>query len=106
MPGGFSSRTIFEIKDEPHHHRKFEMHLCAFGRPYFLPDRPLLPQSHFDNVAVTIGDAKLRMEPLPMQERAVENETRLGDVSFRAASYMHRARNIGTTTYDNLLIEL
>ena len=94
-----------EIKDEPHHHLRFENEFVRVWETALPEGEATLWHRHnFDNLAVTIGDAKLRIEPL--EGTPAESETKMGDVAFRSASYVHRALNIGQSAYINLLIEL
>jgi quercetin dioxygenase-like cupin family protein len=102
-----STVPIVEIKDEPHHHAKFENEFVRVWETILPAGQQTYYHSHnFDNVAVVIAGAKMRMVPLMISESSSESETKLGDVSFRSATYIHRAENSGTTTYDNLLVEL
>jgi quercetin dioxygenase-like cupin family protein len=94
-----------EISGEPHHHPIFENEIVRVWQTVLPAGESTLWHRHnFDNVAVTISDAKLRVEPL--EGSAVESETKMGDVAFRSASYVHRAISVGGTTYHNFLIEL
>lgn len=100
-----SPQSPVEISGEPHHHPTFENDMVRVWQTVLPAGESTLWHRHnFDNVAVTISDAKLRVEPL--QGSAVESETKMGDVAFRAASYVHRAISVGGTTYHNFLIEL
>jgi quercetin dioxygenase-like cupin family protein len=96
-----------EIKDESHHHLKFENEFVRVWETVLPAGEVTLWHRHnFDNVAVTITDAKLGMEALNRVGTVGESETKMGDVAFRSASYTHRALNLGSTLYDNLLVEL
>lgn len=100
-----SPQAPVEISGEPHHHPTFENDIVRVWQTVLPAGESTLWHRHnFDNVAVTISDAKLRVEPL--QGSAVESETKMGDVAFRGASYVHRAISVGGTTYHNFLIEL
>jgi quercetin dioxygenase-like cupin family protein len=94
-----------EISGEPHHRPTFENEVVRVWQTVLPAGEATLWHRHnFDNVAVTISEAKLRVEPLAGP--AVESETKMGDVAFRSASYVHRAISVGGTTYHNFLIEL
>jgi quercetin dioxygenase-like cupin family protein len=102
-----TTSPIVEIKDEPHHHAKFENEFVRVWETILPAGEQTYYHSHnFDNVAVVIAGAKMRMVPLMVTEPSSESETKLGDVGFRSAPYVHRAENSGTTAYDNLLVEL
>jgi len=93
-----------EIKNEPHHRLKFENEFVRVWETVLPAGEVTLWHRHnFDNLAVTITDAKLRVEPL--EGSPAESETKTGDVAFRRATYVHRASSVGTTTYHNFLIE-
>jgi quercetin dioxygenase-like cupin family protein len=105
MPAASQKANGVEIKDEPHHHLKFENEFVRVWETVLPAGEATLWHRHdFDNVAVTITDAKLRVEPFGGSP--VESETKMGDVGFRGAAYVHRAISSGATTYHNLLIEL
>ena len=104
MPTASQKTNTVEIKDEPHHHLRFENEFVRVWETALPEGEATLWHRHnFDNLAVTIGDAKLRIEPL--EGAPAESETKMGDVAFRSASYVHRALNIGQSAYINLLVE-
>jgi quercetin dioxygenase-like cupin family protein len=95
-----------EIKDERHHHLKFENQFVRVWETLLPAGEITLWHRHnFDNVAVTITDAKLGMEA-PSVPEVVQSETKMGDVAFRSASYVHRAVNLGPALYHNFLVEI
>jgi quercetin dioxygenase-like cupin family protein len=95
-----------EIKDERHHHLKFENQSVRVWETLLPAGEITLWHRHnFDNVAVTITDAKLGMEA-PSVPEVVQSETKMGDVAFRSASYVHRAVNLGPALYHNFLVEI
>ncbi|HYX31300.1 MAG TPA: hypothetical protein VE863_22385 [Pyrinomonadaceae bacterium] len=57
-----------------------------------------------DNVVVTLAPAKLHIETLGRDP--VDVEWKFGEVRFSKATYIHRAMNVGTTSFHNLTIEL
>jgi quercetin dioxygenase-like cupin family protein len=57
-----------------------------------------------DNVVVSFGDVRLRIETLGRDP--VEGPWKFGEVRFSKATYIHRAMNVGTTSFHNFTIEL
>ncbi len=100
-----SPQSPVEISGEPRHHPKFEN---EFVRVWDVTvpagDATLWHAHRNDNVVVTLGDANLRIENLT--GAPVESQWKFGQVRFAKATYVHRAMNIGTTSFHNLTIEL
>src|SRR5262249_49493869 len=57
-----------------------------------------------DNVVVSFDDVKLRIETLGRD--TVETPWKFGEVRFSKATYIHRAMNVGSTSFHNFTIEL
>lgn len=100
-----SPKSPVEISGEPRHHPKFEN---EFVRVWDVTvpagDVTLWHVHRNDNVVITLGEASLRIETVGAAP--AESQLKFGDVSFRKATYVHRAMNIGTTPFHNLTIEI
>ena len=101
-----SPQSPVEISGEPRHHPKFEN---EFVRVWDVTvpagDATLWHAHRNDNVVVTLAGAKLRLETAGGGAPA-EAEWKFGDVKFGKATYVHRAMNIGATSFHNFTIEL
>lgn len=100
-----SPQNPVEISGEPRHHPKFEN---EFARIWDVTvpagDATLWHAHRNDNVVVSFGDVKLRIETLGRDP--VESLWKFGEVRFSKATYVHRAMNIGATAFHNFTIEL
>ena len=100
-----SPQSPVEISGEPRHHPKFEN---EFVRVWDVTvparDATLWHAHRNDNVVVILGAANLRIETAGAAPAEVE--WKFGDVKFGKATYVHRAMNIGSTSFHNLTIEL
>ncbi|HSQ25373.1 MAG TPA: hypothetical protein VLN44_13200, partial [Pyrinomonadaceae bacterium] len=104
-PQSNSPQNPVEISGEPRHHPKFEnefVRLWDVTVP--VGDATLWHAHRNDNVVVSLGDVKLRIETLGREP--VESPWKFGEVRFSKATYIHRAMNVGTTTFHNFTIEL
>ena len=104
-PQSNSPQNPVEISGEPRHHPKFEnefVRLWDVTVP--VGDATLWHAHRNDNVVVSFGDVKLRIETLGREP--VESPWKFGEVRFSNATYIHRAMNVGTTTFHNFTIEL
>lgn len=104
-PQSNSPQNPVEISGEPRHHPKFEnefVRLWDVTVP--VGDATLWHAHRNDNVVVSFGDVKLRIETLGREP--VESPWKFGEVRFSKATYIHRAMNVGTTTFHNFTIEL
>lgn len=104
-PQSNSPQNPVEISGEPRHHPKFEnefVRLWDVTVP--VGDATLWHAHRNDNVVVSFGDVKLRIETLGRDP--VESPWKFGEVRFSKATYIHRAMNVGTTTFHNFTIEL
>lgn len=100
-----SPQSPVEISGEPRHHPKFEnefVRLWAVTVP--AGDATLWHAHRNDNVVVGFGDVKLRIETLGRDP--VEGPWKFGEVRFSKATYIHRAINVGPTSFHNFTIEL
>jgi len=100
-----SPQNPVEIKGEPRHHPKFENEFVRIW-DVTVPggDATLWHAHRNDNVVVTLAPAKLHIETLGRDP--VDTEWKYGEVRFSKATYVHRAMNVGTTSFHNLTIEL
>ena len=94
-----------EISDEAHYHLKFENEFVRIWDVSIKPeDEELWHIHHYDDVVISFGSAKLRVETAGAAP--VESQWKFGDVRFNRATYTHRATNVGTTPLHNFIIEL
>jgi quercetin dioxygenase-like cupin family protein len=104
-PQSNSPQSPVEIKGEPRHHPKFEN---EFVRVWDVTvpagDATLWHVHRNNNVVVVFGDANLRVETAGAAP--TESIWKFGEVKFGKATYVHRAMNIGTTSFHNFTIEL
>jgi quercetin dioxygenase-like cupin family protein len=100
-----SPQNPVEIKGEPRHHPKFENEFVKIW-DVTVPggDATLWHAHRNDNVVVTLAPAKLHIETLGRDP--VDAEWKFGEVRFSKATYIHRAMNVGNTSFHNLTIEL
>lgn len=105
-PQSNSSQNPVEISGEPRHHPKFENeYVRIWDVTVPAGDSTLWHAHRNDNVVVGLGDdAKLRIETVGRDP--VETLWKFGEVRFTKASYVHRAMNIGATSFHNFTIEL
>src|SRR6266849_4886425 len=100
-----SAESPVEIKGEPRHHPKFEN---EFVRVWDVTvpagDTTLWHIHRNDNVVVTLGEARLRIETAGAAPG--ESLWKFGEVRFGKATYVHRAMNVGVTPFRNFTIEL
>ena len=100
-----SPKSPVEISGEPRHHPKFEN---EFVRVWDVTvpagDTTLWHIHRNDNVVVTLGEARLRIETAGAAPG--ESLWKFGEVRFGKATYVHRAMNVGTTPFHNFTIEL
>ena len=100
-----SPQSPVEIKGEAHHHPKFEN---EFVRVWDVTvpagDTTLWHVHRNDNVVVTLGEARLRIETAGAAPG--ESLWKFGEVRFGKAIYVHRAMNVGATPFHNFTIEL
>ena len=110
VPGGTRSQSNspqapVEISGETHHHPKFEN---EFVRVWDVTvpagDTTLWHVHRNDNVVVTLGEARLRIETAGAAPG--ESLWKFGEVRFGKATYVHRAMNVGITPFHNFTIEL
>ena len=94
-----------EISAEAHHRPKFENEFVRVWDVTLEPqDETLWHIHHYDDLVISFGNAKLRVETVGAA--AAESEWNFGDVRFNKAAYTHRAFNIGPTPFHNFTIEL
>ena len=94
-----------EISGEPRHHPKFENEFVRLWDVTVPAGDTTLWHAHRnDNVVVSFGDVKLRIETLGRDP--VEGPWKFGEVRFSKATYIHRAMNVGATSFHNFTIEL
>jgi len=100
-----SPQSPVEISGEPRHHPKFEN---EFVRVWDVTvpagDTTLWHVHRNDNVVVTLGEARLRIETAGAAPG--ESLWKFGEVRFGKATYVHRAMNVGATPFHNFTIEL
>ena len=100
-----SQQSPVEISGEAHHHPKFEN---EFVRVWDVTvpagDTTLWHIHRHDNVVVTLGEARLRIETAGAAPG--ESLWKFGEVKFGKATYVHRAMNVGVTPFHNFTIEL
>ena len=100
-----SPQRPVEISGEPRHHPKFENEFVRLWDVTVPAGDTTLWHAHRnDNVVVSFGDVKLRIETLGRDP--VEGPWKFGEVRFSKATYIHRAMNVGTTSFHNFTIEL
>jgi quercetin dioxygenase-like cupin family protein len=100
-----SPQSPVEISGEPRHHPKFENEFVRIWDVTVPAGDATLWHAHRnDNVVVSFGDVNLRIETLGRDP--VESLWKFGEVRFAKATYVHRAMNIGKTSFHNLTIEL
>jgi quercetin dioxygenase-like cupin family protein len=100
-----SPQSPVEISGEPRHHPKFENEFVRLWDVTVPAGDATLWHAHRnDNVVVSFGDVKLRIETLGRDP--VEGPWKFGEVRFSKATYIHRAMNVGTTSFHNFTIEL
>ena len=100
-----SPQSPVEIKGEAHHHPKFENEFVRVWDVTVPPGDATLWHVHRnDNVVVTLGEARLRIETAGAAPG--ESLWKFGEVKFGKATYVHRAMNLGATAFHNLTIEL
>jgi len=100
-----SPQNPVEISGEPRHHPKFENEFVRIWDVTVPAGDVTLWHAHRnDNVVVSFGDVKLRIETLGRDP--VEAPWKFGEVRFSKATYIHRAFNVGTTAFHNFTIEL
>ena len=100
-----SAQNPVEISGEPRHHPKFENEFVRIWDVTVPAGDATLWHAHRnDNVVVSFGDVKLRIETLGRDP--VESPWKFGEVRFSKATYVHRAMNVGTTPFHNFTIEL
>ena len=94
-----------ELSSEAHHHPKFENEFVRVWDVTVEPqDATLWHIHHYDDVVISFGEAKLRVETVGTA--STESQWKFGDVRFNKAAYTHRAVNVGTTPFHNFTIEL
>src|SRR5437870_6155449 len=100
-----SPQAPVEIKGEPRDHRKLENEFVRVW-DVTLPagDTTLWHIHRNDNVVVTLGEARLRIETAGAAPG--ESLWKFGEVRFGKATYVHRAMNVGATPFHNFTIEL
>lgn len=100
-----SPQSAVEISGEPRHHPKFENEFVRIWDVTVPANDATLWHAHRnDNVVVVFGDVNLRIETVGRDP--VETQWKFGEVKFAKATYVHRAMNVGTTSFHNLTIEL
>ena len=105
LPQSNSAQNPVEISGEPRHHPKFENeYVRIWDVTVPVGDTTLWHAHRNDNVVVSFGDVKLRIETLGRDP--VEGPWKFGEVRFSKATYIHRAMNVGATAFHNFTIEL
>jgi quercetin dioxygenase-like cupin family protein len=100
-----SPQSPVEISGEPRHHPKFENEFVrVLDVTVPAGDATLWHVHRNDNVVVTLGGARLRLEKVGAP--TAEVQWKVGDFNFGKATYTHRAINIGATPFHNLTIEI
>jgi quercetin dioxygenase-like cupin family protein len=100
-----SLQSPVEISGEPRHHPKFENEFVRLWDVTVPAGDATLWHAHRnDNVVVSFGDVRLRIETLGRDP--LEGPWKFGEVRFSKATYIHRALNVGTTSFHNFTIEL
>jgi len=100
-----SEQSPVELKGEPHHHPKFENEFVRIWDVTVPGGEATLWHAHReDNVVVALGDANLRIETVGVTP--AEGIWKFGEVRFGKATYVHRAINIGASSFHNVTIEL
>lgn len=99
-----TSPAAAEMREEAHHHLKFEN---EFVRVWDVTvpagDATLWHIHRFDNVIVGFGNAHLRVETVGAATS--DSKWKFGEVRFAKATYTHRATNVGTTDFHNCIVE-
>ena len=94
-----------EITAEPHHHLIFQNdYVRVFDATVAPRDATLMHLHHHDYVYVSIGASTISNEvkgKAPVQVTLADGETRFADGGFS-----HIARNVGTTTFHAIAVEL
>jgi len=104
-PASPQGANVVEIKSEPHHHPKFENEFVRVWDVTVPAGDVTLWHVHAnDNVVVTLGEARLRIETAGAAP--AESQWKFGDVRFGKATYVHRAMNVGNTPFHNMTIEI
>jgi quercetin dioxygenase-like cupin family protein len=105
LPQSNSPQNPVEISGEPRHHPKFENeYVRIWDVTVPAGDTTLWHAHRNDNVVVSFSDVRLHIETLGRDP--VEGPWKFGEVRFTKATYIHRAMNVGTTTFHNFTIEL
>src|SRR5438094_10032218 len=99
-----SPQSPVEIKGEAHHHPKFENEFVRVWDVTVPAGEATLWHVHRnDNVVVTLGEARLRIETAGAAPG--ESLWKFGEVKFGKATYVHRAMSVGITPFHNFTIE-
>jgi hypothetical protein len=94
-----------ELRNEPHHHLKFENQYVRVWDTLIPAHEATLWHVHsYNNVVLTLADANVRVETIGADP--AESQPKLGDVGFRKAPYTHRTMSIGDTPFHNMAVEI
>jgi quercetin dioxygenase-like cupin family protein len=103
--GPGTAQSPVEIRNEPHHHLLLKNDYVRVWETLILAGDATLWHIHNnDNVVITLGDARVRVETVGAA--TAESLLKRGEVGFRKAPYVHRAISIGTTPFHNFAIEI
>jgi quercetin dioxygenase-like cupin family protein len=103
LPG--TPQSPVELRNEPHHHLKYENGYVRVWDTLIPAGQSTLWHRHEnDNVVITLGDASVRVETVGAA--TVESQVKVGDVGFRKATYVHRTMSVGDTPFHNMAIEI
>jgi quercetin dioxygenase-like cupin family protein len=104
-----SSGTNIPVEQEPHHHVLFENQYVQVLDVQIRPGEMLLFHTHsHDNVSVRITGALIQSQK-PGSEWQAASQVKAGAVVFKAGAatpYTHRTKNLGTSTYHVVDVEL
>lgn len=99
------AQTPVPVREEPHHHLKFENNFVRVFDVVVPPgDSTLFHIHEKDYTFVTLGEAVLKTQLLGKEEQDLNVKN--GAVGFTRATITHRVRNVGTSLFHNLTVEI
>jgi mannose-6-phosphate isomerase-like protein (cupin superfamily) len=99
------AQTAVLVSEEPRHHVQFENASVRVFDVVVPPGEATLFHVHAKDYAfVVLGEAVLKTQLLGKEEQDLKVMN--GDVGFTRATITHRVRNVGSTPFHNLTIEL
>jgi quercetin dioxygenase-like cupin family protein len=94
-----------EITAEPHHHLVLQNdYVRVFSVEVTPKDATLMHRHRHDYVYVTLGNAEISNEVAG--KPAVKVTLQDGEAKFSAGDFAHIARNVGSTSFRNITVEL